>query len=133
MSFDKICWVDSEYLTFLLCGNITYYFFALWQYYYNILTFLYIIHNLLSSLPFSNVGFYKESFQVLTVIENSLELETEFQLKGMLRPILIHIKTENEKVCKIYLKKLFFQNVLVLIDLFYRNNYPRYFTYSDCM
>ena len=61
------------------------------------------------------MGFYKKSFQVLIVIENSLEFETEFQLKGMLRPILTHIKAGDEKACKIYLKKLFFQNVLVLI------------------
>ena len=37
------------------------------------------------------------------------------------------------KICKIYLKKLFLQNVLVFIDLFYRYYYPRYFIYSDCM
>ena len=36
------------------------------------------------------------------------------------------------KICKIYLKKLFLQNVLVFIDLFYRY-YLRYFIYSDCM
>ena len=31
--------------------------------------------------------------------------------------IKIHIVTGNEKLCKIYFKKLFFQNVLVFIDL----------------
>ena len=41
--------------------------------------------------------------------------------------------TGNEKLCKIYFKKLFFQGVLVFIDLFYRYHYPRHFTYSDCM
>ena len=30
----------------------------------------------------------------------------------------MHIVTGNEKLCKIYFKKLFFQNVLVFIDLF---------------
>ena len=47
--------------------------------------------------------------------------------------IKIHIVTGNEKLCKIYFKKLFFQNVLVFIDLFYRSHYPRYFIYSDGM
>ena len=41
--------------------------------------------------------------------------------------------TGNEKLCKIYFKKLFFQNVLAFIDLFYRYHYIRYFFYSDCM
>ena len=36
-------------------------------------------------------------------------------------------------VNKIYLKKLFFQNILAFIDLFYRNIYTRYFICSDCM
>ena len=31
--------------------------------------------------------------------------------------------TGNEKLCKIYLEKLFFQNVLAFIDLFYRYHY----------
>ena len=30
----------------------------------------------------------------------------------------MHIVTGNEKLCKIYFKKLFFQNVLAFIDLF---------------
>ena len=30
-------------------------------------------------------------------------------------------------------KKAIFQNVLVLIDPFDRNNYPRYFIFSDCV
>ena len=33
--------------------------------------------------------------------------------------ILLHIVTGNENLCKIYLKKQFFQNVLVFIDLFF--------------
>ena len=41
--------------------------------------------------------------------------------------------TENEELCKIYLKKLFFQNVLVFIDLFYRYHCPLYFIYSNFM
>ena len=41
--------------------------------------------------------------------------------------------TGNEKLCKIYFKKLFFQNVLAFIDLFYRYHYIGYFIYSDCM
>ena len=45
----------------------------------------------------------------------------------------IHIVTGYEKLCKINFKKLFFQNVLAFIDLFYRYHYPRYFIYSDCM
>ena len=40
---------------------------------------------------------------------------------------------ENQKLCKIYLKKLFFQNVLAFIDLFYRYFYKHYFIYSDYM
>ena len=36
-------------------------------------------------------------------------------------------------VNKNYLKKLFFQNILAFIDLFYRNIYTRYFICSDCM
>ena len=47
--------------------------------------------------------------------------------------IQIHIVTRNEKLCKIYFKKLFFQNVLASIDLFYRYHYIHYFIYSDCM
>ena len=31
----------------------------------------------------------------------------------------MRIVTGNEKLCKIYFKKLFFQNVLVFINLFY--------------
>ena len=34
--------------------------------------------------------------------------------------IWIHIVVGNEKLCKIYFKKLFFQNVLAFIDVFYR-------------
>ena len=41
--------------------------------------------------------------------------------------------TGKEKLCKIYFKKLFFENVLVFIDPFYRYHYIRYFIYSDCM
>ena len=37
----------------------------------------------------------------------------------MLRPIFcIDINTHSEKLCKIYFKKLFFQNVLGIIDFF---------------
>ena len=58
-------------------------------------------------------------------------------LKGMLQPMFcilqIHIVAENEKLCKIYFKKIIFQNILAFIDLFYRYLYIRYFTYSDCM
>ena len=32
-----------------------------------------------------------------------------------------------------FIKKQFFQNVLVFVNLFYRYNYPRYFIYSDWM
>ena len=39
----------------------------------------------------------------------------------------------NEKFWKIYLKKLFSQNVWVFIDLFYKYHYPLYFIYSNCM
>ena len=38
-----------------------------------------------------------------------------------------------EKLCKLYLKKLFFQIVLVFIDCFYRCHYLLYFIYSDCV
>ena len=44
-------------------------------------------------------------------------------LKGMLQPIFcidINTYSENEKLCKISFKKLFFQNILAFIDLFYR-------------
>ena len=37
--------------------------------------------------------------------------------------------TGNEKLCKIYFKKLFFS----FFDLFYSYHYIRYFIYSDCM
>ena len=38
--------------------------------------------------------------------------------------IFIHIVKGNEKLCKIYFfKKLFFQNILVFIDPFYRYHY----------
>ena len=42
----------------------------------------------------------------------------------MLRPIFrvlikIHVVTENEKLCKIHLKKLFSQTVLVFIWMYY--------------
>ena len=39
----------------------------------------------------------------------------------------------NEKLCKIYFKKLFFQNVLAFIDVFYRYHYIHHFIYLDCM
>ena len=43
----------------------------------------------------------------------------------MLRPIFsIDINTHSEKLCKIYLKKLFFQNVLGIIDLSIDINNP---------
>ena len=61
-------------------------------------------------------------------------------LIGMLRPIFfIDINTHSHMKRKIinqkfiFLKKLFFQNVLVYIDLFYRCYYTRYFIYSNCM
>ena len=38
----------------------------------------------------------------------------------------ITIVTGNKKLCKSYIKILFFQNVLVFTDLFYRYNYIRY-------
>ena len=41
--------------------------------------------------------------------------------------------TGNEKFLKFFLKKLFFQDVLVFIDLFYRYYYLLYFIYSDCI
>ena len=45
----------------------------------------------------------------------------------------MHVVTGNEQLFKIYFKKMFFQNVLVVIDLFHRYHYIRYFIYSDCM
>ena len=44
-------------------------------------------------------------------------------VKGMLRPMFcidinIHIVTGNEKLCKIYFKKVTFQNVLVFLSTF---------------
>ena len=47
--------------------------------------------------------------------------------------IQIPIVTGNEKLCRIYFKKLFFQNVLAFINLFYWYHYIRYFIYSVCM
>ena len=41
--------------------------------------------------------------------------------------------TGNGKLCKIYFKNLFLQNVLAFIDLFYWYHYICYFIYSDCM
>ena len=41
--------------------------------------------------------------------------------------------TGNGKLCKIYFKRLFFQNVLAFIDLFYWYHYICYFILSDCM
>ena len=55
--------------------------------------------------------------------------------KGMFRPIFcIDINTHSDRKWKTMynlLKKLFLQNVLVFINLFYRYYYPRYFIYSD--
>ena len=52
-------------------------------------------------------------------------------VKGMLRPIFcIDINMHgdrNEKLCKNYFKKLFFQNVLVFIDLFLKISLPPLF------
>ena len=58
-------------------------------------------------------------------------------VKGILRPIFqidknAHIDRKL-KIMQNLLKKLFFQNVSVFIDLFRRYNYRRYFFYSDCM
>ena len=47
--------------------------------------------------------------------------------------IKMHIVTGNEKLCEIYFKNLFFQNVFTFIDLFYRYHYIRCFIYSNCM
>ena len=41
--------------------------------------------------------------------------------------------TGNEKLCKIYFKKLCFENVLGFFHLFYSHHYIRYFIYSNCM
>ena len=41
--------------------------------------------------------------------------------------------TGNEKLYKMYLKKLFLKNVLSFIDLFYGYHYICYFIYSDYM
>ena len=41
--------------------------------------------------------------------------------------------TGNGKLCKIYFKRLFLQNVLAFIDLFYWYHYICYFIFSDCM
>ena len=41
--------------------------------------------------------------------------------------------TRNGKLCKIYFKRLFLQNVLAFIDLFYWHHYICYFIFSDCM
>ena len=45
----------------------------------------------------------------------------------------MRIVTGNKKLCKIYLEKLFFQNILVFIAHFYKIHYPHYCIYSDCM
>ena len=39
--------------------------------------------------------------------------------------------TENGKLCKIYLEKLFLQNILAFTDLFYWYHYIYHFIYSD--
>ena len=41
--------------------------------------------------------------------------------------------TRNRKLCKIYFKRLFLQNFLAFIDLFYWYHYICYFIFSDCM
>ena len=41
--------------------------------------------------------------------------------------------TGNGKLCKIYFKRLFLQNFLAFIDLFYWYHYICYFTFSDCL
>ena len=52
--------------------------------------------------------------------------KNKLYFNGMLLPIFsIDIntysdRTVDEKLCKIYFKKLFFENVLVFIDIFYR-------------
>ena len=75
---------------------------------------------------------YKE--KEMTPLTNK---EVESYIKGVLRPILsIDVNTHNDrkqKIMKIYLKKLFFENALVFIVIFYRYYYPCYFIYSDCM
>ena len=60
-----------------------------------------------------------------------------FQLQGYSGQysvsIKIHIMTGNGKLCKIYFKRLFLQNFLAFIDLFYWYHYICYFIFSDCM
>ena len=60
------------------------------------------------------------------------KLPSQYFLNGILRPIFcININTHsvrNEKLCKIYFKNLFFENVFAFIDFFYS---IRYFIYSD--
>ena len=67
---------------------------------------------------------YKE--KEMTPITNK---EVESYIKGVLRPIFsIDVNTHNDrkrKIMKIYLKKLFFENALVFIVIFYRYYYPR--------
>ena len=41
--------------------------------------------------------------------------------------------TGNGKLCKIYFKRLFLQNVLAFIDLFYWYHYISHFIFSNCM
>ena len=55
------------------------------------------------------------------------------EFKEILRPVFCIVVTGNGKLCKIYFKKLFFQNVLASIDLFHRYHYIGYFIYSDCI
>ena len=54
------------------------------------------------------------------------------ECSGQYSLLIIHIVTRNEKLCKIYLNKVIFQNSLVFTDLFYRYHYPLHFIYSDC-
>ena len=65
------------------------------------------------------------------------KMQFRSSFKGMLRQIFsIDKNRHSDRKTKIYvnlLRKLFFQNVLVFIDVFYRYRYPHYFIYSDCV
>ena len=70
-------------------------------------------------------------FTIETPEQLQLSRSSVLIVKGMLRPIFcIDINMHgdrNEKLCKNYLKKLFFQNVLVFIDLFLKISLPPLF------
>ena len=122
----------TTYGGYILFSTTIYFFWRLY------ITFdVYILH---SALPYCDFVRLQDFLLISRVCElkASLELNSNFlalkECSGQYSILIwIHIVTENEKLCKIYFKKPFFQNNLAFTDHFYTYHYIHDFINSDYM